>query len=65
VLLLPQQDVKQDVLAIFDNDKIGSFISRGLELSLEKKAGAQKKIGELFTTLMDDGVISTDVFVDQ
>ncbi|XP_054270193.1 eukaryotic translation initiation factor 4 gamma 1-like isoform X2 [Macrosteles quadrilineatus] len=59
------EDVKVDVESIFHDNKIGSFISRGLELALEKKAGAQKRIGELFTALMDYGVFTPEVFVDQ
>lgn len=59
------QDVKQDIMELYPAEEIGQFVYKALEMSLEKKEGAQEKIGLLLSSLMDYNLFTPDVIVEQ
>lgn len=59
------QDVKQDIMELYPAEEIGQFVHKALEMSLEKKEGAQEKIGLLLSSLMDYNLFTPDVIVEQ
>jgi len=58
-------DVAQELRQLYPEDKMGDFVGKALQLSFEKKAGAQKATGQLFSALMDKNLFGRDVLVEQ
>lgn len=57
--------MKQDISELYPAEEIGQFVHKALEMSLEKKEGAQEKIGLLLSSLMDYNLFTPDVIVEQ
>lgn len=52
-------------MELYPAEQIGQFVHRALEMSLDKKEGAQEKIGLLLSSLMDFNLFAPDVIVEQ
>lgn len=57
--------MRQDITELYPAEEIGQFVHKALEMSLEKKEGAQEKIGLLLSSLMDFNLFAPDVIVEE